>query len=484
MFRSVSNRIVWKIFDAIVVGSAVFTVGAASAAQLTLDWMDNAGGSASFNIERKTETTGTYARIATTGPGITTYADSAVVAGTTYCYRVKASNASGDSGYSNEACGSTATGGTAENGSPTPLTVALTAPLGGSIVSQSVAVSGTASSTAARISLMLDGSIVAMVGGTTATYAWDTTTSPNGTHTWTAKAYDASGNSVSSTPASVVVQNSAALGDTTVPAKLTLAHRGMLRDRVGQGNTALAPDGALDGTLTVTLNAPGGRTVTGLRLDSNAPGAWDTASGTEFWVLAVAPTLDGAVLNASGTMAVNFPVADGGSFVVFAADYQGLEFLPGRTLTLTATFADGSTATAVTTVPAMRLAYNGTLRDRVGQGDTALAADGALDGTLTVTLNASGGRTVTGLRLDGDAPGIWDTTSGNGWWILGVATALDGALLNAPGTMAVNFPVTDGDSFVIFASDYQASEFLPGRTLTLTATFADGSTATAVTTVP
>jgi len=37
--------------------------------------------------------------------------------------------------------------------------------------------------------------------------------------------------------------------------------------------------------------------------------------------------------------------------VIFASDYQGSEFLPGRMLTLTATFADGSTATAVTTGP-------------------------------------------------------------------------------------------------------------------------------------
>ena len=93
-----------------LVGSAVFAVGAASAAQLTLAWVDNAGGTAYFNVERKTGTTGTYARIATTGTGITTYADSAVVAGTTYCYRVKASNAFGDSGYSNEACRSAAAG--------------------------------------------------------------------------------------------------------------------------------------------------------------------------------------------------------------------------------------------------------------------------------------------------------------------------------------------------------------------------------------
>jgi len=65
-------------------------------------------------------------------------------------------------------------------------------------------------------------------------------------------------------------------------------------------------------------------------------------------------TLDGALLNAAGTMAVNFPVADGGSFVVFASDYLDSEFLSGNTLTLTATFSDGSTATAVTTVPSGR----------------------------------------------------------------------------------------------------------------------------------
>jgi hypothetical protein len=272
-------------------------------------------------------------------------------------------------------------------------------------------------------------------------------------------------------------------------ATLTLAYNGKLRDRVGLGNIELAPDGALDGTLTATLSASGGRTVTGLRLDSNAPGTWDTTSGTGFSVLAVAASLDGALLNAPGTMAVNFPVADGGTFVVFASDYQGGEFLPGRTLTLRATFEDGSTATATTIVPtsasaALTLAYNGMLRDRVGQDNTALSPDGAQDGTLTATLSATGGRTVTGLRLDSNAPGTWDTTSGTGFWVLGVAANLDGALLNALGTMAVNFPVADGGSFVVFAADYQNAEFLPGRTLTLTATFADGSTATAVTTVP
>ena len=164
------------------------------------------------------------------------------------------------------------------------------------------------------------------------------------------------GNTSVTTTASFVaggalVATSSATSTPTSPPALTLTYNGKLRDRVGQGNTVLAPDGALDGTLTATVSAAGGRTITALRLDSDGPGTWDTSSATQSWALAVAPSLDGAVLNAPDTMAVNFPVADGASFLLFAADYQNLEFLPGRTLTLTATFSDGSTATAVTSVP-------------------------------------------------------------------------------------------------------------------------------------
>jgi hypothetical protein len=74
-------------------------------AQLTLSWVDNAGGTALFKIERKTGVSGTYAQIATTGPGAIGYVDATTATGTTYCYRVRASNANGDSDYSNEACG-------------------------------------------------------------------------------------------------------------------------------------------------------------------------------------------------------------------------------------------------------------------------------------------------------------------------------------------------------------------------------------------
>ncbi len=96
------------MFGALLVASTLFAAGTdratPRAAQLTLNWVDNSGGVANFIVERKTGTTGAYARIATTAIGITTYTDSTVAAGTTYCYRVKASSALGDSGYSNEAC--------------------------------------------------------------------------------------------------------------------------------------------------------------------------------------------------------------------------------------------------------------------------------------------------------------------------------------------------------------------------------------------
>jgi hypothetical protein len=65
-----------------------------------------------------------------------------------------------------------------------------------------------------------------------------------------------------------------------------------------------------------------------------------------------------------------------------------------------------------------------------------------------------------------------------------VATSFDGALVNHPATVAVSLPVADGGSFVLFGSDYANIEFVRGATLTVTATFSDGASATAVTLVP
>jgi hypothetical protein len=78
----------------------------ASAQQLNLDWVDNSGGQAGFIIQRAVGTTGAYAQLAQNPPGATSYADTTVSLGTTYCYRVAATDSAGTSDFSNVACGS------------------------------------------------------------------------------------------------------------------------------------------------------------------------------------------------------------------------------------------------------------------------------------------------------------------------------------------------------------------------------------------
>ncbi len=75
----------------------------ASGTQMNLTWTDNATNEAGFKIERKTGSGGTYAQVGVTGANLTTFSDSALSGGIDYYYRVRATNAAGDSAYSAEA---------------------------------------------------------------------------------------------------------------------------------------------------------------------------------------------------------------------------------------------------------------------------------------------------------------------------------------------------------------------------------------------
>ena len=106
MFHVFGRRTAWATFGAAILTVTLAAAGTTRLARLTLNWVDNSGGAAKFIIERKTGTMGTYKPVATTDVGVTTYTDSDVMGSTTYCYRVKAFNASAESGFSNEACAS------------------------------------------------------------------------------------------------------------------------------------------------------------------------------------------------------------------------------------------------------------------------------------------------------------------------------------------------------------------------------------------
>jgi len=78
---------------------------AASSTQVNLTWTDNAGDEDGFKIERYDN--GVWTQVATVGANVTSWQDAGRAASTTYTYRVRAYNASGDSAFSNTASATT-----------------------------------------------------------------------------------------------------------------------------------------------------------------------------------------------------------------------------------------------------------------------------------------------------------------------------------------------------------------------------------------
>jgi hypothetical protein len=79
----------------------------ANAVGFVLVWADNSDNEDGFTIERKTGVNGTFSRIASLGPDVTSYVDSGLADATAYCYRINAVNSAGNSAYSPEVCGTT-----------------------------------------------------------------------------------------------------------------------------------------------------------------------------------------------------------------------------------------------------------------------------------------------------------------------------------------------------------------------------------------
>ena len=81
---------------------------AVSKSQINLSWTDNAGNETGFRIERcKGTTCINFALIATVGANATSYSNTGLSSNTSYRYRVRAYNATGNSGYSNIAVATT-----------------------------------------------------------------------------------------------------------------------------------------------------------------------------------------------------------------------------------------------------------------------------------------------------------------------------------------------------------------------------------------
>ncbi len=93
--------------------------------------------------------------------------------------------------------------------------VSLTSPGSGAIVAGTVTVTASSSDNVGvtKVEQYVDGALKA----TATSYSWNTSTVSNGSHTLSAKAYDAAGNTKSSSPVTVTVSNAVSSNDTTAP---------------------------------------------------------------------------------------------------------------------------------------------------------------------------------------------------------------------------------------------------------------------------
>jgi hypothetical protein len=273
----------------------------------------------------------------------------------------------------------------------------------------------------------------------------------------------------------------------------------------GLGSDQAAGDGIYSGqwtpsaTGTFILAFPGGDSVT---VNVAAPLISVSPSSLNFGNVNVGGSSDknftvknngGGVLTGTATTNPPFSIVSGGSYSLSAGQSQTVTVRLAPTSAGTflgnVSFTGGGGASravngAGVIPPNLGLSFNGKLRDRVGRGDRLLSSDGSADATFTVNvLPGSGNRTVTKLELRSNNGGMWNTTVDSSW-ALGAAASLDAVLYNNGGNASVNFAVSEGGSFNLFAADGTGGTYFPpGSTVNLTATFADGSTATAGATI-
>ena len=82
---------------------SALSAAALSGSRINLSWRDNSLNETGFLIERRTGADGTYTPAASVGQDVTSYADTGLAISTTYYYRVRAVNPTGNSAYSNVA---------------------------------------------------------------------------------------------------------------------------------------------------------------------------------------------------------------------------------------------------------------------------------------------------------------------------------------------------------------------------------------------
>ena len=151
----------------------------------------------------------------------------------------------------------------------TPPSTSVTAPAAGAVVAGATLVTATAADDTGvtKVEFYLDDAIMATDTSAPYEWSWNTTTTLDGTHSVTSKAFDAADNSASSAAVSVTVDNSAPSTSITAPAAgVTVAGTTLVTASASDNTAVTAVEFLLDGVLKST--------------DTTAPyeWSWDTTS--------------------------------------------------------------------------------------------------------------------------------------------------------------------------------------------------------------
>ncbi len=271
---------------------------------------------------------------------------------------------------------------------------------------------------------------------------WDTTTAANGSHTLTAVARDAAGNTTTSSAVTVTVDNSAPTVAVTAPSGGALLGgtttvTASASDNVGVAGVRFLVDGAAIGaeataapysvawnTTTVTN---GSHTVTAVARD--AAGNTTTSGAITVTVDNSAPAVALTAPSSGATLAGTTTVTASASDNVGVA---GVRFLvDGAAIGAEATAAPYSVAWNTATAANGSHTLTAVARDAVGNTTTSSAVTVTVDNSApTVTLTApSGGATVAGTTT------VTASASDN-VGVAGVQFFVDGAALGAEDTAA------------------------------------------------
>ena len=270
----------------------------------------------------------------------------------------------------------------------TPPTVSITSPTAGSTVSGTVAISAMASDNVGvtKVDFLVDGALLS--SDTTSPYSatWNTTTAANGSHTLTAKAFDAANNQTTSAPVGVTVNNAPPPPDTTPPTVSI---------------TSPAAGATVSGTITISATASDNVGVTKvdflvdgalLSTDTTAPysAPWNTTTATNG-----SHTLSARAFDAANNQTTSAPVgvtvsntaaptltvtATGRGGERVSSSPAGIDVAVGQTQS--ASFAAGTSITLSAT--------NG--RDVIWSG--ICSSNGQKARTCTFTLNANASETA------------------------------------------------------------------------------------------